>query len=517
MVNPRIWTLSLLLLVLGIAEHTSASAQEPRQPEWLKGVDRQVQQVMDEWGVPGLALGVVTDSSVVLTKGYGRGHVEADAPVTDQTLFAIGSTTKAFTAAVLGMMHDEEALDWSAPVRTYLPRFRLKDPVASREITPLDLLTHRSGLPGHDALWGVTDLPREELVARLRYLEPSEPFRTTFQYQNLMYTAAGHLAGQVAGSTWEETVQSRLFAPLGMTRSTFSVTTMQETDDYARPYGDALEDYDRIDYRNIDPVGPAGSINSSVAEMTSWVRLFLNEGRHDGTQVIEAETIAELTRPRIVWMDFPVPFTKTEEVPYHLYGLGWVVESYHGHRHVWHTGGIDGFSAIVSLLPDRDVGWVLLTNKDDTEVPLLLTYELVDRVLGRDGPDWSRRVADALDRGEDDESGEEGGEDDATDADSSNAQPSHPPAAYAGTYEHPGYGTLTVEATTDSMRGRYGTLSGPLRHRQHDTFALRYRSAGDTLSMPLHFDTSMDGTVDAVEVPMEPAVDPIVFSRSDDE
>jgi len=230
-----------LAFALALTANT-AEAQQAPLPDRLEGFDSEIEQVMDNWSVPGLAIAIVTDSSVVWSRGFGERNREADAPVTDQTLFAIGSTTKAFTAAGLGILHDEGQLDWKTPVQEYLPRFKLSDEFATEEMTPVDLLTHRSGLPRHDGLWYATDFSQEEIFTRQRHLQPSEPFRSTFQYQNMMYMTAGYLAGQISGMRWEDFTRQRLLDPLGMSRTTFSVDSMQQTGDYARPYGGGLGD-----------------------------------------------------------------------------------------------------------------------------------------------------------------------------------------------------------------------------------------------------------------------------------
>jgi CubicO group peptidase (beta-lactamase class C family) len=493
----------------------SAAAQEAPLSDRLEEFDSQIQRVMDDWAVPGLAVAVVTDSSVVWSRGYGERNVEAGAPVTDRTLFAIGSTTKAFTAAGLGILHDEGQLDWSTPVQEYLPRFKLNDRFATQEMTPVDLLTHRSGLPRHDLLWYATDYSRESLFRRLRHLAPSESFRTTFQYQNLMYMTAGYLAGQVSGVGWETFTRRRLLDPLGMSRSTFSVDSMQRTDDYARPYGGGRDTVEAVDYRPLDAIGPAGSINSSVSEMTAWVQLLLNDGRHGDTQLIDSTTVAQLVQPRIVLEDIR-PFMP-ETGGSLLYALGWFKESHGGEWLLWHSGGIDGFSAMVGMMPGREVGWVILTNKGGTPAPSVLLYELVDRVLNREGQDWNQRILDFY--------AQQQAEPDTAQSDTTEAPqdttvapgPSRPLDDYVATYANPGYGTFEVTMEDDSLVGRYGRFSSTLRHKRYNVFELHPEVGGGEQTFTVKFEMAMDGTIDKVAIPMESAVDPIIFTRTADE
>ncbi len=499
----------LLAALVWIAVATAPAGAQQAPPDWLDGFDTDIEQVMADWSVPGLAIGVVKDSAVVFSQGFGVRDTETETPVTDETLFAIGSASKAVTAATLGILHDDGELDWDTPVQEYLPRFDMHDAFAAEEMTPVDLLTHRSGLPRHDLVWYGTDASREELFTRLEHLPPSEPFRTTFQYQNLMYMAAGYLAGQLTGSTWEDVVRQRIFEPLGMATSTLSVNTMQQAANYARPYAGGTDSLVAIDVRNIDAVGPAGSINSSVTEMLSWVRLFLDGGKHADTQVIEPSTIDQLMTPRIVVENFPLQFA-AQEAPYMMYALGWFVQPYRGHRLLQHGGNIDGFAALVGFMPDDDLGFVILTNKNGTPAPYILMYELIDRMLGDDTVDWNARIADQYEQMR--AAAEAGSSADTTHA--ADTQPSHALDDYVGQYTHPGYGTFEVTMDADSLVGRYGQFSSTLRHARYDVFELHPEIGGGEQTFPVQFEMAMDGSVDEVVVPLEPAVDPIVFTRA---
>jgi len=498
-------TVAVILGLLGIG---AAQAQDASLSDRLEGFGAEIKTVMEDRNIPGLAISVVTDSSVAWSKGFGERNIESGAPVTDETLFVIGSATKAFTAAGLGILHDEGRLNWSTPVREHLPQFQLHDPVATREMTPIDLLTHRSGLPGHDLQWYANDFSRKELFQRLRHLTPSESFRSTFQYSNQMYMTAGYLAGQISGMTWEEFTRRRLLDPLGMSRSTLSVDSMQQTGDYARPYGGGPDTVQAIDYRPLDGIGPAGSINSSVSEMTEWVQLFLNDGRHGDTQLIDSTTVAELTRPRIGLQELR-PFMPTEQGSL-LYALGWFVETYNGRRLVWHGGDIDGFSALVAMVPDREIGCVILTNKTNVTTYIVL-YELLDRLAGQDGPDWEKRIGSFFEQRQasSDTSQTEG----LASSPDESAAPSHSLAEYTGRYTNPGYGAFEVTMEGDSLEGRYGTLSSRLRHEHYDVFKLpEIPLPGGALTV--RFETAMDGSIDKVSIPLEPSLDPIVFTRT---
>ena len=233
----------------------------------LIGFDSFVNEAIKAWEVPGLALGIVKDGRIILAQGYGFRDIEGKLPVTPKTLFAIGSCTKAFTTFVMGTLVDEGKLDWDAPVRNYIPEFRMYDRVATELMTPRDLVTHRSGLPRHDLVWYNATISRKKIVDRLPYLVPSETFRSKFQYNNLMFMTAGYLVERVTGQSWEDTVRHRIFEPLGMTGSNFSVKDSQKTADFAKPYADRDDKVVEVPFRDISNAGPAGSINSNVEDM----------------------------------------------------------------------------------------------------------------------------------------------------------------------------------------------------------------------------------------------------------
>ena len=222
----------------------------------------------------------------MLAKGYGHRDVEKGLPVTDKTLMAIGSNSKSFTVTLMGTLSDEKKLEWDKPVREYLPDFQMQNDIATRLMTPTDLVTHRSGLPRHDRMWFATGFSRKEMYDRLRFLDPSATFRQRYQYNNLMFMTAGYLTEKITGDTWENLIKQRIFVPLGMTRSNTSVRDMPVSDDYAQPYVASDRRARRVPFRNIDAIGPAGAINSSVDEMLRYVQMHIDQGSAGGRQII---------------------------------------------------------------------------------------------------------------------------------------------------------------------------------------------------------------------------------------
>ena len=414
----------------------------------LDGFDDFVVSAMKSWNVHGLAIAIVKDGTVVLAKGYGLRNVQANLPVTADTIFAIGSSTKAFTTMAMGMLVEEGKLEWDKPVATYLPKFALMDKVAGERMTPRDLVTHRSGLPRHDLVWYNAKLSRPELVARLPYLQPNEDFRETFQYQNLMFLTAGYLTGEVAGTSWEEVLRSRILEPLGMRSSNFAVSESQKTRDFATPY--TLKEKTPIDipFRVIDAVGPAGSINSTVNDMARWLLLHLGGGMVDGKRVVAARQIQEMHRPQMVIQTFPGLFDDPE-IQQPSYGLGWFIESYRGKKRVHHGGNIDGFSAMVSLLPEDGLGVVVLTNLNGTPLPGIVARHASDRMLGLQSIDWNGRALKRRDVGEKASAvaKKAAGEERKT-----GTTPAHRLDEYTGEYSHPAYGSIFVLVMVQGWR-----------------------------------------------------------------
>ncbi|HVS01538.1 MAG TPA: serine hydrolase [Thermoanaerobaculia bacterium] len=486
----------------------------PTPAEALDGFGEWMAEQLAAWRVPGAAVAVVAGGEVVLAEGYGLRDVAAELPVTAETLFAIGSATKAFTATVVGTLVDAGVVAWDEPVRTYLPRFDLRDEVVAGRLTVRDLLTHRSGLPRHDLVWYGSEKSREELFASLPHLELTEDLRARFQYQNLMYLTAGYLAGEVAGSNWEELVRERIFAPLGMQGSALGIDALARAEDAAAPYreeatdGDGEEELVRIPYRKIDAVGPAGSINSRATDMARWVLLQLQGGEVGGRRVVDAATLREIHTPQVVVS--PGLFTQRfaqPEMPHLLYGLGWFAQTYRGHEMIHHGGNIDGFSALVSFLPRDGMGVVVLTNRDGTLLPQVVALSIYDRLLDLQRIDWSGRYAAIRDQ-------LVGLEEEARQAEEllrpKGSRPAHALGAYAGAYAHPAYGDLVVERRDGGLALEFHTLQSPLEHWGYEVFRA---TEGQAEGLKVAFTTDQHGDVAAAEVALEAGVEAIAFRK----
>ncbi|MFO1054945.1 MAG: serine hydrolase [Planctomycetota bacterium] len=474
------------------------------------GIADFVDDLRTKFHVPGCAIAVVHGDEIVATFASGKRDVEHDLPVTPDTLFAIGSSTKAFTTLLLGTLVDEGRLDWDKPVRTWIPDFALSDAEAGERITPRDLVTHRSGMPRHDLTWYGANFDRADMVRRLRWLPLNHGLREEFQYNNLMLLTAGHLAERITGATWEQLVTQRIFEPLGMGRSNFVVETSAADGDHAEPYRHADARTEHIAFRNTTAIGPAGSINSSVREMAAWVSLHLGAGKRGDRTIVQESTMADLHRVRM-----PLPDrVGSPDLISVGYALGWFVDVYRGARRIHHGGNIDGFSALVAMLPDRDYGFVVLSNLDGTPLPEMLVRRLSDRVLGLPEKDWATEALAGIERAEAREVAAKKGESAER---HEGTKPSHPLADYAGDYTHPGYGPCRIEVRGDALHVDFHGLGAPLEHWHYDVFRCAKDAANPEIEgTRIQFTTDFDGDIDALRVVLEPATDAIVFTREAD-
>ncbi|MCP4896747.1 MAG: serine hydrolase [bacterium] len=479
----------------------------------LEGFDELVRQAIADFNVPGLGIAVVAGGEVVYAEGFGFRDVESQKPMTPDSLFAIGSTTKAMTVTTLGMLVDQGKLDWDKPLRIYLPGFRLSDPLTTERITPRDLVTHRSGLPRHDLVWYNNDnATRAEIVAQLAYLELSEDLRAKFQYNNLMFMTAGYLAGQLEGTTWEEVVRERLFRPLGMQRSNFSVEVSERDADHALPYRENDdENIERIPFRNINLVGPAGSVNSSVNEMARWLLFNLRGGMVDGQQLINAATLADIHSPHMTTGSTP----DRPDISVSTYGMGWMITTYRGHRRISHGGGIDGFITSVVFFPDADIGLVVFNNRG-SGLPQLVAQHAADRILGLDQVDW---IGEALEDRRKARAASDQAEKQKEATRVAGTTESHPLSDYTGEYDHPGYGTLRILAAGNGLELTFNDITSPLEHWHYDVWNGGESVSGDATfeDEKFIFRSNLDGLIAAVEVRFEPRGEPIVFKKQFDQ
>lgn len=470
----------------------------------LRDLAQHADRIREEWGVPGCAVGIVHDDKVLFSEGFGQRRIGENADITPRTLFPIASATKSFTAMSLALLVEEGKLDWDVPLQQYWPAFRLFDPIATERITIRDILCHRSGLPRHDLAWYNTSLTREQLLERVRYLEPTVDFRHSYQYQNLMYTAAGHLVERLSGMTWEDFVNERILKKLAMNHSYFRMEDALHAGPIALPYMWKAGSVTEAPFLNNEAIGPAGSMISCVEDMIKWLTFQVRGVLPDGQPLVGQQLLSEMHQPQMV----SLPQTPYPEIPFVCSALGWFVQSYRGHKMIFHPGNLQGFTSFVSFLPDQKLGIVVLSQVDQSRLPVVLTYEIYDRLLDLASLDWQDRLKQEVQtetkQMEEHLQNLEKGINSMDDHDYplSYQQYGH----YAGNYHHPGYGLVSITHTENNMQMKMlnNRLTFRLTPTARHTFFARY---DDTYSLhiPLFFQTDQEGDIVGFAAKLEPS------------
>ena len=466
-----------LVLIIVILSYTFAPPVRGQQqtPEPLSGLDQYIEKAMQEWGVPGLSVAIVKDDRVVYAKGYGTRETGKNLPVNEETLFGIGSVTKSFTAAAIGMLADSGQLKLDDPLTKSLPGLQLYDPQLTRDTTLRDILSHRSGLPR--ANLGLMNRFRpEETLKRLRYLKPASALRSQFHYQNQMYVVAGEVIRAVSGQSWEQFVKDRIFSPLNMKMSSTSVTALKKQENVARPHARLKGVVRAVPFRNMDNTGPAGAINSSAREMAEWLRFQLSAGAATtpgGKQLLKAATLREMQSPQTI-----IPLSPASEKLYgstHFlsYGLGWFLRDYSGRKVLEHGGNVDGMTAQVGMMPEEKLGVVILANMDSTGLPVALMYRIFDAYTrGAAARDWSEEFL-KLSRAGEQQMEAQRKQLEAKRA--TNTQPALALEKYAGVYQHDLYGEARITKENDKLSLSFGPgVEGGLEHWETNAFRITW-------------------------------------------
>lgn len=464
----------LVVAFLASAVETRSAAAQLAEP--FPGLDAYVNAGLKLWDVPGLSLAIVRNDSVIYAKGYGRLDVRKPDLVNANTIFAVGSTSKAFTTGALSMLVDAKKLSWDDPVTRSLPWFQMHDPYVTSQLTVRDLITHRSGLARGDALWSVFDYGRDEIARRVRFLAPTWSFRSTFGYQNLMYVTAGQVVEHLSGKTWDDFLRERILAPLGMSSTSTSIESFQGQSDVASPHMRVSDTLLPVAWQNADDVGAAGSLNSNAVDMAQWVRLHINRGTFEGKRLISAAQIVEMQTPQMtVRLEGPW-LARSPDAHLLAYGLGWFVQDHRGRKLVQHSGNVNAMSAVVGFLPEENFGVVVLTNAAGTLLPNALMYRILDLHLKTPAKDYSgemraRALADAA----------------RTRSSSQNQSPVRVTGTrptlrmekYAGVYADSLYGRFQVRESNGRLLLAFGTRpETELEHWHADSFRAQWSALG---------------------------------------
>lgn len=493
-------------------ESENLSPKAERAKMLLADFDSHIEKALKDYQVPGLAVGVVVDGHVVYAKGFGYRDLESKLPVTPDTIFAIGSCTKAFTTFLIGNLVDEGKMGWDDPVIDILPEFRLWDQYATTNLTMRDLLTHRTGMPRHEFVWYNSKMNKEEMLRRIRFLQPSFKIRQRYQYGNLMYFIAGIAMERVSGKSWEQQMKDRLLIPLEMHSTNFSVLDTQMLSNFAFPYIEKQEQLKKMPFRNLSLISAAGSMNSNVDDMTHWLKMLLAGGVYKSQVFISPATLQELHAPQVIIPGAP----ESKESLLYAYGIGWGVISYLGHYYVSHDGVSDGFTSVTGLLPSENIGIVILSNKNMTVLPRYVSFEIIDRLLELPYRNWIQEGVDGIQKNrqslkdktiEDDLSRKKG------------TTPSHPLQEYEGIYEHPGYGELEIALKDGKLEANYNDLIFVLDHWHYDVFRMSEEKQDMVISLEglkFTFCNNADGEIGELIVPFEPLADDIVFKKKNE-
>jgi CubicO group peptidase (beta-lactamase class C family) len=492
-IAPRCWRTILILLA------ALALPARPARALDSQAVDQIVQDSLQAWQVPGASLAIVHNDRVVYLQGYGVRKLGSKSKVTADTLFGIASLTKAFTTTALAMLADEGKLRWDDPVRKHVPFFRLADPLADENVTLRDLVCHRTGVNRHDLLWYRAPWSPEETVRRLAHVKPSHSFRAVYQYNNIMYLAAGFAVASASKMTWHDFVRQRIFTPLGMKGATFTRSAVMRTPDHASPHHQDKDGKVSVMpwYDDDQQIRASGSIKAGARDLANWVRFQLGDGTFGGKRLLSARALAETHTPQMVIRLVGPMRAMFPEATQLSYALGWQVHDYRGHALWSHTGSTDGFRSCIVLVPRARLGIVLLMNSDGgtgrASMHLAVTHRLLDRLLGLASRDWDDYYAGLVKKERDEQRAREQAR---LAKRRQGTTPSHPLDAYTGTYQEPAYGKASLTLDKGVLVLRWSGFVGRLEHFHFDTFTVKTdRPVGGEQVV---FDQGEDGSVAAM-------------------
>lgn len=486
------------------------NAQNINVDQKLEGIDVTINKILKDWNVPGCGVGIVIKDKLVFAKGYGYRDLENKLLVTPNTLFQIASNSKLFTATAIGFLVEDGKLDWDKPIKKYVPQIEFYNDELNANVTIRDMLSHRTGISRHDNIWYKSDFTRQQLFDRLKYLEPSIPLRQGYLYNNLMYAASGRIVEQLSGKTWEQFVTDKIFSPLDMAHSMFVVEDMKKKPDFATPY------YEKRDTSTLLPypfytkqqgIGPAGSIISSINDLSKWLIAQMHGGKYLNKQVIPLRVVKETLQPASLTASVPDKYFENLNS---IYGMGRGTSSYKGHYRTQHGGAIGGIYSNISFMPADSVGVIVFTNGAHAgQLPVIIANTVYDKLLSLEVTLWSERaLKDYLKNKATDREARKKPDVDRV----PNTKPSHPIADYLGKYEDAAYGVMDIQELDGKLQFIYNNTTLPLEHYHYDRFA----SADNEIDGKwlLLFDTDAQGSIRNIKVSLDEKE--VVFVRKAD-
>jgi CubicO group peptidase (beta-lactamase class C family) len=468
----------------------------------LKGFDTYMEKLLVDWNIAGAGVGIVYKDKLIMAKGYGYRDYENKLPITPNTLFQIASNTKLFTAVSIGMLVDQGKLDWDKPIRNYVPSIEFFNSDLNNSVTIRDMLSHRTGISRHDLIWYKSDFSRKELFDRLKYLEPSQPIRQGFLYNNLMYVSSGYIVELLSSRKWENFVQENIFNPLEMNSTVFTVNEMKENPDHGIPYNEKRDTtilYRIPIYEDQEAVGPAGAIISNINDMSKWLITLMSNGKFKGTQIIPETVIKATLEPTIALPNSALENKGYKELLNVNYGMGRFTSSYRGHFLIDHGGDLPGFHSQISSMPYDSIGVIVFVIGDQgAQLYDIISYNIYERLLGLDQTPWSERVL--KDKIESKKTGKEGRSKAGADR-IPGTKPSHILADYAGQYENQAYGVINITLKDTALAFDFHSMKLPLTHYHYDRFDTPNDEQFGLWS--LNFITNPQGSIDALYVSLD--------------
>jgi|SRR5579859_1159489 len=476
----------------------------------LQGFDVYMEQTLKDWNTPGVGVGIVVGDKLVFAKGYGYRDYEKKLPFTAKTLQPIASNSKLFTAVSAGMLVEEGKLTWDKPIKQSVPDIEFYNDQLNNNVTLRDMLSHRTGVTRHDLIWFKSPFTRKELFDRLKYLEPQEPMREMFLYNNLMFAAVGQIIEMKSGKKWEDFVRERVFTPLDMNTTNYTIADMLKQPDYGVPFRekrDSFELYKIPYYQDTEGVAPAGAVISNFDELSHWLIALMNEGKYNGKQVLPANVLKATLQPAIA-----LPNTAGEALGYweilnSAYGMGRQTASYRGKLLTFHGGDLPGFHSQISFMPNDKIGVIVLVISDHS-APLynIISYNVYERLLGMDQTPWSQRQLQQrlANKKAATESRTKAGADRVP-----NTKPSHALGDYAAEYENPAYGILKIGLQGDQLQFGFHDFHFPMSHFHYDRFDTPDDEQYGKFSV--NFRTNPQGDMDQAVISLDQAE--VVFTR----
>lgn len=504
--------LSFLILLVSL----TSIAQKQKLDSRLSGLDAELEKVLGTWRAAGFSVAVVEKDKIIYSKGFGYRDYENKIPVTPNTLFAIGSSSKAFTSGLLGILREEDKLSFDDSPIKHIPELRFYNNEMNNLITIKDIMTHRTGLPRHDLSWYFfTTQSRDSLLQRIQYQEPFAKVREQWYYNNFMFLTQGVIAERITGKSWKENLQEKFFDPLEMKNTNAIIDGLKKGNDASFGYeikNDTI--IKKMDYYDIAAMGPAGSINSSVKEMSNWLIAWINGGKFKGNQILPEAYIKEAMSPQMI-MANSIPDKEFPEMHISTYGYGWMVSSYKGHYRVEHGGNINGFSANAAFFPMDSIGIVVLSNQNGSLIPGIVRNMISDRLLQVDKTDWNKIQKEKADEAKKQAAASQ---EKSSSIQKKGTKTSHVLAEFTGDYFHPGYGKIDVQFERDSLFASTPYQKVWLKHFHYNIFSLVGMEKGrvdTTMVSPMQFNFRINnmGEIASLSFKAEPTVDAIEFKR----